>query len=133
MNKYKLLFFAAALFAVLTADSLAQSEPVLYFCSKFESGVGESGIGSKFSTGPLIVVVRCDNQLGISKAVIQLDKFDGKEFVYYNAVTFNLKPKVQYTWFEHQSLRADEPGIYRAFLLDENKNTLASALVEIVN
>jgi len=120
-----LLFFAAK-------GIFSQTEPVLYFCTGFDSK-GESGVGDRFVIGPIVVVVRCDNELGTKKANVQFDKWNGTEFVYYSAVTFNLKPKVKYTWFSDARLRVDEAGIYRCFLLDENNKTITSAMVEFVS
>ncbi len=129
MNKLIFLVFFSLLFAASFIYS--QSEPVLYFCTSFDSK-GESGIGDRFVTGPVVVVVRCDNELGTKKANVQFDKWNGTEFVYFNAVTFNLKDKVKYTWFSDARLRVDEAGIYRCFLLDENNKTIASAMIEFV-
>jgi hypothetical protein len=130
MNLIKLIFVTSILFFVFCTDIKAQSEPILYFCSKFDKV--ESGIGDRFYTGPLIVVVRCDRELGASKVTIQLEKYNGTGFDIYTTVKFNIKSTVKYTWFENYELRADDPGIYRCFLLDENKNTIASGLVELI-
>ena len=129
MNKTKILFFLFSLF--FASGIYSQSEPVLYFCTNFDSK-GESGIGDRFVTGPVVVVVRCDNPLGVQRVNVQFDKWNGSEFIYFNAVTFTLKPKVQYTWFSDARLRIDEPGIYRCFLLAEDNKTIASAMVEFV-
>ena len=129
MNKIILFVFFSLMFAASGINS--QTEPVLYFCTGFDSK-GESGIGDRFVTGPIVVVVRCDNELKVQRVNVQFDKWNGTEFVYYNAVTFNLKPKVQYTWFSDARLRVDEAGIYRCFLLSEDNKSIASALVEFV-
>jgi len=130
MNKIKLLFVIVLSLIVINSGIKAQNEPILYFCSKFDKT--ESGIGDRFYTGPLIVVVRCDRELGASKIIIQLEKYNGTDFEIYKTVKFTIKPTMKYTWFESYELRADDPGIYRCFLLDENKNTIASGLVELI-
>jgi hypothetical protein len=109
----------------------AQSYPVLYFCTAFESD-GEKNITDRFVLGPLIVVVRCDYVLNAKKVTVQFDKYNGKDFDYYTGVAFTIKPGTKYTYFYDVNLRVDDPGIYRCFMLDENKNTIASGLVEFV-
>jgi len=109
----------------------AQSQPVLYFCTSFEAD-GENNITDRFVIGPLVVVVRCDYVFLAKKVIVQFDKYNGKEFDYYTGVSFNIKPGTKYTYFYDVNLRVDDPGIYRCFMLDENKNTIASSLVEFV-
>jgi len=130
----KSLVFAAFLllsFSGIKSDLFSQSQPVLYFCAAFDSG-GEKNIGDSFYLGPVIVVVRCDNVINAKKVTVQFDKYNGKEFEYYKDIKFDIKAGTKYTYFTDVDLRIDDPGIYRCFMLDENRNTIASAIVEFI-
>jgi len=115
----------------IKTELFAQSQPVLYFCAAFESG-GEKNISDRFYLGPVIVVVRCDYVILAKKVTVQFDKYSGADFEYYKALNFNIKAGTKYTYFTDVDMRIDEPGIYRCFMLDENRNTIASAIVEFV-
>ncbi len=49
-----ILFVFAVMFAA-SAISYAQSEPVLYFCERYDSRKGEVGVSDRFTTGFLTV------------------------------------------------------------------------------
>jgi hypothetical protein len=126
-----LLFFLFFVLAVINVNLQSQTQPVLYFCAGFDSG-GEKNITDRFHLGPLYVVVRCDNVIDAANVTVQFDKLFGTEFEFYKAINFKLKPKTKYTYFTDVDMRIDDPGIYRCFLLDEGKNTIASGIVEFV-
>lgn len=133
MTKFKLFLGVFALLFVfgLTSELKAQNGPVLYFCEKYGSS-GEQSISDRFYTGPVTVMVKCDYALGLKDCSIQLDKYNGYGFDYYKKVDFDVTADMKYIYFESSDLRVDSPGIYRCFLLDSRKNTVASALVEFI-
>ena len=130
-NHFLLITVLLTLIFGIRTEIKAQSQPVLYFCAAFESG-GEKNISDRFYLGPVIVVVRCDYVILAKKVTVQFDKYSGADFEYYKALNFNIKAGTKYTYFTDVDMRIDEPGIYRCFMLDENRNTLASAIVEFV-
>jgi hypothetical protein len=133
MSKFKFLFSAVVLFIVLgfTANVNAQNGPAMYFCEKYGSN-GEQSISDRFYTGEVTVMVKCDYALGLRDVVIQFDKYNGYSFDYYKKVDFDVTPDMKYIYFSSTDLRVDSPGIYRCFLLDSKRNTVASALVEFI-
>ncbi len=133
MTRFKLFlgFFALVFVLGLTTNIKAQNGPVLYFCEKYGSS-GEQSITDRFYTGPVTVMVKCDYALGLKDCAIQLDKYNGYSFDYYKKVDFDVSADMKYIYFESSDLRVDSPGIYRCFLLDSKKNTVASALVEFI-
>lgn len=133
MNRFKLFlgFFAVVFVLGFTSSLKAQNGPVLYFCEKYGSS-GEVSISDRFYTGPVTVMVKCDYALGLRDCAIQLDKYNGYTFDYYKKVDFDVSPDMKYIYFESSDLRVDSPGIYRCFLLDSKRNTVASALIEFI-
>ena len=133
MTKFKLFLGVFALLFVmgLTSELKAQNGPVMYFCEKYGSS-GEVSISDRFYTGPITVMVKCDYALGLKDCSIQFDKYNGYGFDYYKKVEFDVSADMKYIYFESSDLRVDSPGIYRCFLLDNKKNTVASALVEFI-
>jgi hypothetical protein len=133
MNRFKVFLGFLVLVLVLgfTTSLKAQNGPVMYFCEKYGSG-GEVSISDRFYAGPVTVMVKCDYALGLRDCVIQLDKYNGYAFDYHKKVDFDVSPDMKYIYFESSDLRIDSPGIYRCFLLDSKRNTVASALVEFI-
>ena len=104
----------------------------MYFCEKYDGG--EVGISDRFSTGYLTVMVKCEYALGLTDVTIQFDKFNcntGK-FDYYKDFPYTVTADMKYIYFASKDLSFDKPGIYRVFLLDGARKTVASALIEIV-
>jgi hypothetical protein len=114
-----------------TSGTKAQNGPVLYFCESYGSG-GEVSISDRFYAGKITVMAKCDYALGLRDCAIQFDKYNGYGFDYYKKVDFDVSPDMKYIYFESSDLRVDSPGIYRCFLLDGKKNTIASALIEFI-
>ncbi|MBZ0203640.1 MAG: hypothetical protein IT281_04990 [Ignavibacteria bacterium] len=133
MTKFKLVLglFAMILMLGFTSGLKAQNGPAMYFCESYGSG-GEVNISDRFYTGKITVMVKCDYALGLKDCAIQLDKYNGYGFDYYKKVDFDVTADMKYIYFESSDLRVDSPGIYRCFLLDNRKNTVASALVEFI-
>lgn len=114
----------------------AQTEPVMYFCERYGSN-GEIGVGDRFYTGHLTVVVKSDYELRLNKVAVQFDRWDPytATFKYYKKFDYNLEPDMKYVYFSKNSksdMSFDDPGFYRVFLLDHGDRTIASALVEIL-
>ena len=138
MNKFRIFLGLLFLVALMGFSSRinAQNGPVLYFCERYGSG-GEESISDRFYTGYLTVMVKCDYALGLRDCFIQFDKYNCRtgSFDYYKRFTYTVQPDMKYIYFEKNSssdMSFDEAGIYRVFLLDENKKTVASGLVEII-
>ena len=133
MFKFKLFFGFLALIVMMgfTSGIKAQNGPVLYFCVSYGSR-GEVSISDRFYTGKVTVMAKCDYALGLRDCAIQFDKYNGYGFDYYKKVDFDVSPDMKYIYFESSDLRVDSPGIYRCFLLDGKKNTIASALIEFI-
>jgi hypothetical protein len=104
----------------------------MYFCEKYDGG--EVGISDRFSTGYLTVMVKCDYALGLSDVTIQFDKFNNSsnKFEYFKDFPYTVSADMKYIYFASTDLTFDKPGIYRVFLLDGSRKTVASALIEIV-
>ena len=111
----------------------AQSAPVMYFCEKYDNG--EVGISDRFSKGYLTVMVKCDYALGLSNVTIQFDKYNAStsKFEYSKDFPYDVTPDMKYIFFASKDLAFDKAGIYRVFLLDGSRKTVASALIEIIN
>lgn len=108
----------------------AQSCDILYFCVSYDSG--EVDCSDRFTTGKITVVTRLAKEIYFTKVWVQIDKFnprDGK-FAFYKDYEFNVDPDLTYIYFS--DIEFTEKGFYRVFLLDPNKNTITSALVEII-
>jgi hypothetical protein len=133
MSKFKFILASLALVFVLgfTANISAQNGPVLYFCEDYTSA-GETGIGDRFYTGKITVMVKCDYALGLTDCAIQFDKYNGYSFDYYKKVSFDVTADMKYIYFKSEDLRVEAPGIYRCFLLDKRGNNVASSLVEFI-
>jgi hypothetical protein len=130
-----LLFFS--LF-VTNSRTFAQSEPVLYFCERYDDDDGEIGVSDRFTTGYITVMVKCDYALRLKDVSIQYDKYNFRtgDFEYYKNFDFSVDKDMKYIFFERNDssdMEFEDPGFYRVFLLDEDGKTVASALVEIID
>jgi hypothetical protein len=132
------------LFAILFAgfgfrtQIVAQSEPVLYFCEHYDSDKGEVGVSDRFTKGYLTVMVKCDHALDLEDVHIQFDKYNFRtgQFDYYKKYDYTVQKDMSYIFFAKNSesdLKFEEAGFYRVFLLDNSDNTIASALIEIID
>lgn len=135
--RFFLVVLAVVLISGLYKVSYSQSEPVMYFCERYDNTYGEVGISDRFTVGYLTVMVKADDALGLTNCSIQFDKFNfnTKSFEYYKKFSFVIKPDMKYVYFsknENADMKFDTPGIFRVFLLDSGDNTVASALIEIV-
>lgn len=138
----KKLFFALSFLMLvsmfgLSQNTYAQSSPVLYFCERYDADLGEIGISDRFTTGYLTVMVKSNYALGLSDVQIQFDKWNPSQqkFEYYKAFNYTVQPDMKYIYFAKNSesdMQFDTPGIYRVFLLDGSRSTVASALIEII-
>jgi hypothetical protein len=133
----KLNLLVVVIFFVLIKLSFAQSEPVLYFCEKYDSKKGEINVSDRFTKGSVTVVVKCDYPLGLENVTIQYEKYNPEtdKFEFYKNFSFIIRPEMKYVYFKRNSesdMSFDEPGFYRVFLLDDSGETVASSLIEIV-
>ena len=132
-----LFLILVMMLAPIFSSSFAQSEPVLYFCEKYNATDGEIGVSDRFTTGYLTVMVKSDNELHLSDVNIQFDKYNFRsgKFEYYKKFAYTVQPDMNYIYFSKNAdsdLKFEEPGFYRVFLLDNNDKTIASALIEII-
>ncbi len=124
-------------FFAMYSNTFAQSEPVLYFCERYDDNDGEVGVSDRFTTGYITVMVKCDYALNLEDVTVQYDKYDFRtgKFEYYKKFDFTVDSDMKYIFFERNDdsdLKFEDPGFYRVFLLDEDGKTVASALIEII-
>jgi hypothetical protein len=120
------------------SNTFAQSEPVMYFCERYDSDDGEVGVSDRFTTGYITVMVKCDYELRLEDVTVQYDKYDFRtgKFEYYKKFDFAVDRDMKYIFFERNDesdLEFEDPGFYRVFLLDEDGKTIASAVIEIID
>jgi hypothetical protein len=139
MNKFRFLLPFLFLLVLLGVPlkSYAQSQPVLYFCERYDSDDGEIGVSDRFTTGYLTVMVKSSTALGLKSCHIQFDRYNHSsgKFEYYKKFDYKIERDMKYVFFnknEDSDLSFDKPGIYRVFLLDNDDKTVASALVQII-
>ena len=139
MKKSVLFLFALTVifFSGLVSKTFAQNEPILYFCEKYDSKKGEVGVSDRFTTGYLTVMVKSDYELGLEDVSIQFDKLNerSKKFEFYKKFDYVIEPDMSYVFFSktgENDMSFDEPGFYRVFLLNEDGETVASSLVQII-
>ena len=125
-------------FFAMYSNSFAQSEPVMYFCERYDDSDGEVGVSDRFTTGYITVMVKCDYALKLEDVTIQYDKYDFRtgKFEYYKKFDFTVDRDMKYIFFERNDdsdLEFEDPGFYRVFLLDEDGKTVASAVIEIID
>jgi hypothetical protein len=128
------MFFA---FVAISSNTFAQVEPAMYFCDRYDEYDGEIGVKDRFSKGPITVMVKCDVPLYLTKVYIQYDRYNfrSSKFEYYKSFEFDINPESSYIYFAPTSgndMIFDDAGFYRVFLLDQDSNTIASAIVEII-
>ena len=138
MKKTNLLVcFFILLLITGVSSSFAQSAPVLYFCERYDDTDGEIGVSDRFTEGFLTVVVKSDYELGLRDVHIQFDRYDqaARRFKFYKKFDFTINPDMKYVFFaknDESDMSFDEPGIYRVYLLNKSDETIASALVQII-
>lgn len=137
-SNYLLLFTMFLAFFVMHTKIHAQSEPVMYFCEKYDSDDGEVGVSDRFTTGYITVMVKCDYALRLHNTTIQFDQYNFRtgKFEYYKKFDYTVDRDMKYIFFEKNDtsdLEFEEAGLYRVFLLDGDDKTVASALIEIID
>jgi hypothetical protein len=116
----------------------AQSEPVLYFCERYDNDLGEVGVADRFTTGYLTVMVKANYALDLEDVSIQFDKYNFRtgKFEYYKKFSYTVDKDMSYIYFAKNSesdLKFEDPGFYRVFLLNDREKTVASSLIEIID
>lgn len=135
---FLLLFTMFLSFAAMHTNTFAQSEPVMYFCERYDDYDGEIGVSDRFTTGYITVMVKSDSELRLKDVTIQYDKYNERngKFEYYKKFYFTISRDMKYVFFarnDESDLEFEEPGFYRVFLLDEDDKTVTSALIEIID
>lgn len=135
MKNFTLLFLGAFIF--FSNISFSQSEPILYFCEKYDSRKGEVNVSDRFTRGFITVVVKSDYALNLEDVAIQYDRYNERtgKFEYYKKFYFTIEPDMKYVYFsknDESDMKFEDAGFYRVFLLDDQDNTVASALIEII-
>ena len=134
-----LIFLSMFLAFFATSSKIfAQAEPVMYFCEKYDSDLGEVGVSDRFTKGYITVMVKCDDPLRLRDVSIQYDKYNFRtgEFDYYKKFDFTVDRDMNYIFFsrnDESDMEFNDPGFYRVFLLDSNDKTVASAIIEIID
>lgn len=140
MKKINVLFLLTMFFSVFMTNSnvFAQSEPVMYFCERYDDYDGEIGVSDRFTKGHITVMVKADNALRLEDVAIQYDLYNYRtgKFEYYKKFYFTIDKDMKYVFFarnDESDMEFEEAGFYRVFLLDEDDKTVASALIEIID
>ncbi|MFH0735557.1 MAG: hypothetical protein V1773_11780 [bacterium] len=130
MKKLFVLFFFFSMFFAANIKVQAQSCDILYFCVKYDDG--EKDCSDRFYAGTLTVMAKLANPVYYEKVFVQMDKFEPRtgEFKYYNDYEFTTDPDMTYIFFPGVEFK--DRGFYRVFLLNPNKDTITSAIVEII-
>jgi hypothetical protein len=128
-NLFTLLFVTVLFFGFYNNNN-AQACDILYFCVKYDGG--EIDCSDRFTTGKITVMVRLASPIYFTNVTIQLDKYNPREgiFEYYDDYPFDVEADMTYIFF--RDINFKDPGFYRVFLLDPSKNTITSAVVEII-
>ena len=131
MKKTVLLFSGILLLFMITTLS-AQSCDILYFCEIYDTETGEVNAGDRFYSGNLTVMALLAAPIYYTKVYIQLDKYNPRngEFEYYSDEEFTVESDMDYMYFN--DVYFGEKGFYRVFMLDPTKNTMVSAIIEII-
>ena len=135
--QFLLPFLFLLVFIGTQNKSYAQSQPVLYFCERYDTDDGEVGISDRFTTGYLTVMVKSSTALGLTNCHIQFDRYNQSsgKFEFSKKFDYKIDSDMKYVFFnknEDSDLSFDKPGFYRVFLLDKNDKTIASAIVQII-
>lgn len=140
MKKLNYLFLLTMSLTIMAmySSTFAQSEPVMYFCEKYDDYDGEIGVSDRFTTGYITVMVKSDSELRLKDVAIQYDKYNERngKFEYYKKFYFTITRDMKYVFFarnDESDMEFEEPGFYRVFLLDEDDKTVTSALIEIID
>jgi len=140
MKKINFLILLTMFLSVVVINSniFAQSEPVMYFCERYDDYDGEIGVSDRFTKGYITVMVKADAELRLKEVAIQYDKYNERngKFEYYKKFYFTISRDMKYVFFarnDESDMEFEETGFYRVFLLDEDDRTVASSLVEIIN
>ena len=140
MKKLNFLFLLTMFltFMAVYSSTFAQSEPVMYFCERYDDYDGEIGVSDRFTTGYITVMVKSDSELRLKDVAIQYDKYNERngKFEYYKKFYFTITRDMKYVFFarnDESDMEFEEPGFYRVFLLDEDDKTVTSALIEIID
>lgn len=130
MKNYIPFFLLLILLAGFNSSLKAQSCDIMYFCVSYDGG--EIDCSDRFTTGKITVVTRLAKEIFFTKVWVQIDKYNPREgkFSYMKDYEFDVDPSLTYVYFP--DIEFSEKGFYRVFLLDPNKNTITSALVEII-
>lgn len=130
MKKIIYLIFFVSSFAATSQTLKAQSCDILYFCVKYDGG--EKDCSDRFYAGTLTVMAKLASEIYFEKVYIQLDKYDPRSgtFKYYNDYEFTTEPDMTYIYFP--GINFGDRGFYRVFLLSPTKETITSALIEII-
>lgn len=125
--------YVLILFLILSCFLSAQACDLLYFCQRYDAAEGEINAGDRFYTGNLTVMTLLSAPIFYTKVFIQLDKYNPRanEFEYYYDYEFDVQPDLDYFYFDN--IKFEQAGFYRVFLLDPSRNTMTSALIEIIN
>ena len=139
MKRFHLFFAFVLLFSFFAMHStvFAQEEPVLYFCDRYDEYQGEIGVKDRFTKGPVTVMAKCNVPLYLTNVTIQYDRYNFRsgKYEFYKSFVFDIELDMKYVYFGPTSgndMRFDDSGFYRVFLLDENDETVATALIEII-
>lgn len=130
MKNLRIFTAFVVLFAVLTSCSfiknLSKSDK-LYFCEKYTSS--EIGEGEKFPVGPVTVMVKLQNPIGVSSVDINLTDLSTGKAV--DTFPFTVQSSWDYIHFDDVEFK--EPGKYKVSCLKKDGTVIATGEVEITS
>ena len=135
--KKLVLFLAFVLFMGMNININAQSNVTLIVCERYDMDYGPIGVGSRFTVGYITVVAMSNNPMYYEKVYVQYDKMDKDgSYKFYKRFPFMFPDGNETVYFARvgkNNMEFNHTGYYYVFLLDKNKEVIASTFVEIVN
>lgn len=133
----KKMFMFLAFILFLGMNINAQSDNVaILICERYTSD-GPVGVGSIFTKGYLTVVAMSKAPMYYNQVYVQYDKLDKNgNYKFYKRFPFefpNGNTVVYFSRIGKNDMEFNHTGYYYVFLLDRNKNVIASTFVRIVD
>lgn len=133
--KKMFLFLALILFLGMNLNINAQVS--LIMCERYDVEYGPVNPGGIFTTGYLTVVAISSSAMHYDNVYVQYDKMgtDG-QYYFYKQFPFTFPNGYSTVYFSRvgdNDMEFNDVGIYRVFLLNKNKETIAYTTVTIIS
>lgn len=108
----------------------------LLVCERYDIDYGPIGVGNIFTPGYVTIVAMSTEPMYYEKVYIQYDKMDKNgDYQFYKRFPFMFPDGNETVYFARvgkNNMEFDDIGLYYVFLLDMNKDVVASTFVQIV-